>query len=219
MSEILATPRTPRPEARYPAAPLLRAVDQYVRRQGGGLQRVLGAAIMRVRYRAILDGTVTPYMVAQLCRVISQDPERFLVNGRKESAPRRRSNLRSGQSRVRLPAGPLLAPLDRLIDRGGWCRLDEQSDRGKNITELLGENGSKAYYRARAEGSATLHTIEAFCDRLGWHPYELYGDAYDKAAFEGLPDDFDPWNEPAAKRRKPSKPSKPRPAASQRAAA
>ena len=51
----------------------------------------------------------------------------------------------------------------------------------------------RAYERAQREGSLTLRRVERFCDRFGWHPRELYGDAYDAAALAGCPADFDPW--------------------------
>jgi hypothetical protein len=99
----------------------------------------------------------------------------------------------SGQSRVRLPAAPLLARVEKRLNRPGWCRLDERAERSDTLQEVLGDVLWRAYYRAKTEDTATLLTIEAFCDRFGWHPYELYGNAYEQAAFKGLPDDFDPW--------------------------
>ena len=39
-----------------------------------------------------------------------------------------------------------------------------------------------------------LRTAERLCDAFGWHPRELYGDAYDRAALAGCPPDYDPWH-------------------------
>jgi hypothetical protein len=41
----------------------------------------------------------------------------------------------------------------------------------------------RALRRARQSGQLTLVAVEGFCDQLGLHPRELYGDAYDRAAF------------------------------------
>ena len=72
---------------------------------------------------------------------------------------------------LRLPAAPLLAAVDQAAH-----------DRRTSVSDLLGKSGQKAYARARAAGTATLAQVEAVCDRLGCHPYELYGPAYQRLA-------------------------------------
>ena len=72
---------------------------------------------------------------------------------------------------LRLPAAPLLAAVDQAAH-----------DRRTSVSDLLGNSGQKAYARARAAGTATLAQVEAVCDRLGCHPYELYGPAYQRLA-------------------------------------
>jgi len=72
---------------------------------------------------------------------------------------------------LRLPAAPLLAAVGQAAH-----------DRRTSVSDLLGKSGQKAYARARAAGTATLAQVEAVCDRLGCHPYELYGSAYQRLA-------------------------------------
>lgn len=88
----------------------------------------------------------------------------------------------------RLPAAPLLAaveqhPAVRARWRGWKTRLRRQA----------GKAGVRAYQQAARDGWATLRTVERLCDAFGWHPRELYGDAYDRAALAGHRPDFDPW--------------------------
>jgi hypothetical protein len=78
---------------------------------------------------------------------------------------------------LRLPAAPLLAAVDQATH-----------DRRTSVTDLLGKSGQKVYARARSAGAATLAQVEAVCDRLGCHPYELYGAAYQRLALSGLTD-------------------------------
>ena len=89
-------------------------------------------------------------------------------------------------SATRLPAGPLLAAVDAAVGRPrpGWTT---------RLRWAVGESGMRAYERAQRVGSVTLREVERVCDRMGWHPRELYGDAYDAAAFAGRPAGFDPW--------------------------
>jgi hypothetical protein len=89
----------------------------------------------------------------------------------------------------RLPAGPLLAAVERHPaigkPRRGWTtRLRRQ----------VGKGGAEAYHRAARDGWVSLTVLEHLCDRFGWHPRELYDDAYDRAAFAGRGPDFDPWH-------------------------
>jgi len=82
---------------------------------------------------------------------------------------------------LRLPAGPLLAAV-------------EQAVRGRETTlvGLLGRAGQRAYYRARRAGTLSLRQAEDLCDRLGCHPFELYGQAYQRLALASIPGPLDP---------------------------
>jgi hypothetical protein len=77
---------------------------------------------------------------------------------------------------LRLPAGPLVAAVDQAAH-----------DRSVSVNDLLGNSGQKSYARVRSAGSATLAQVEAVCDRLGCHPYELYGPAYQVLALTSVP--------------------------------
>ena len=72
---------------------------------------------------------------------------------------------------LRLPAAPLLAAVDQAAH-----------DRRTSVSDVLGKSGQKAYARARAVRKVTLAQVETVCDRLGCHPYELYGPAYQRLA-------------------------------------
>jgi hypothetical protein len=109
----------------------------------------------------------------------------------------RRTSQPQGQSRLRLPAPPLLAAIEERIQVRAWVIDERIPSRAESLQEALGLSLSRAYYRAVAEGSLTVQAVEKFCDLFEWHPRELYGDAYDRAAFAGLPADFDPWGDPA----------------------
>ena len=88
----------------------------------------------------------------------------------------------------RLPAAPILEAVGRHRaigkPRRGWT---------ERLKRYAGVPGLRAYQRAQREGSVTLRELERLCDLFGWHPRELYGDAYDAAVFAGCPADFDPW--------------------------
>ncbi len=91
--------------------------------------------------------------------------------------------------RRRLPAGPLLAAIERhpaiRKPERGW---------GKRLRRHVGKHAASVYRDAAAgDGWVTLRAAERLCDAFGWHPRELYGDAYDRAAFAGRRPDFDPW--------------------------
>jgi hypothetical protein len=88
----------------------------------------------------------------------------------------------------RLPAGPLLAAIERhpavrKPQRGWKARLRRHAGKG----------GAASYRQAVQDGQVSLTALERLCDAFGWHPRELYGDAYDHAAFAGRSPDFDPW--------------------------
>jgi hypothetical protein len=82
---------------------------------------------------------------------------------------------------LRLPAGQLLAAVDQAAHR-----------RGTTPRALLDPTGYQAYARARRAGTVTLHQAEATCDRLGCHPYELYGAAYQRLALSSVPGPLEP---------------------------
>ena len=75
----------------------------------------------------------------------------------------------------RLPAGPLLAAIER------------------HPAIRKPQRGAEAYRQAARDGLVSLTALERLCDAFGWHPRELYGDAYDQAAFAGRSARFDPW--------------------------
>jgi hypothetical protein len=82
---------------------------------------------------------------------------------------------------LRLPAGPLLAAVDHAA-------------RGRDTapSSLLGNTGYHAYTRARQAGTVTLRQVEDLCDRLGCHPFELYGPAYQRLALAAAPGPLEP---------------------------
>jgi len=71
-----------------------------------------------------------------------------------------------------LPAAPLLDVVSSYASR-----------RQLGLVALFGEAGRRTLERGRQSGAMTLVAVEAFCDQLGLHPRQLYGDAYDRAAF------------------------------------
>jgi len=89
----------------------------------------------------------------------------------------------------RLPAGPLLAAIDRhpavRKPESGW---------EKRLRLRAGKAAASVYRdTAAGDGWVTLRAVERLCDAFGWHPRQVYGDAYDHAAFAGRPPNFDPW--------------------------
>ncbi|SRR6266511_1375116 len=74
--------------------------------------------------------------------------------------------------RQHLPAAPLLEAVSSYA-----------SGRQLGLLALFGEAGRRSLERGRQCGELTLVAVEDFCDQLGLHPRELYGDAYDRAAF------------------------------------
>jgi hypothetical protein len=71
-----------------------------------------------------------------------------------------------------LPAEPLLAAVSSYATR-----------RQLSLNLLFDQAARQALQRARRSGVVTLVVVERFCDELGLHPREMYGDAYDRAAF------------------------------------
>ena len=82
---------------------------------------------------------------------------------------------------LRLPAGPLLAAVDQAAH-----------GRGRSPQRLLGSAGHAAYRRVRRAGTASLRQVEDLCDRLGCHPFELYGAAYQRLALASIPGPLTP---------------------------
>jgi hypothetical protein len=82
---------------------------------------------------------------------------------------------------LRLPAGPLLAAVHEAV-----C------GRGRSLERLLGNAGHTTYRRVRQAGTASLPQVEELCDRLGCHPYELYGQAYQRLALAAVPGPLTP---------------------------
>jgi hypothetical protein len=82
---------------------------------------------------------------------------------------------------MRLPAGPLVAAVTEAGRR-----------RQRGLRQVLGSAGHAAYRRVRRTGTASLRQVEDLCDRLGCHPYELYGQAYQRLALAGVPGPFTP---------------------------
>ena len=74
-----------------------------------------------------------------------------------------------------LPAAPLLDVVSSYAAK-----------RQLGLIALFGDAGCRSLERGRQSGELTLAAIEDFCDQLGLHPRELYGDAYDRAAFTYL---------------------------------
>jgi hypothetical protein len=74
--------------------------------------------------------------------------------------------------RQRLPAEPLLRAVGSYATR-----------RQLSLELLFDRTAQRALYRGRQSGELTLNAIEKLCESLGLHPRELYGEAYDRAAF------------------------------------
>jgi hypothetical protein len=172
---------------RLDAAPLLAAIEQERRRRRVTLRRLLGPNELRNLMR-IRDGGVTAHVGAQLCDAIGRHPHDLWGTEAYEAARPAWGPGPDSHSTIHLPAAPLLAAIEEHPTIGkprrGWS---------ERLIERTGEGGLRAYERARRQGSLTLHAIEQFCDLLGWHPREVYGDAYDAAALAGCPAGFDPW--------------------------
>jgi hypothetical protein len=93
----------------------------------------------------------------------------------------------AGPSKQRLPAAPLLEAIETRR-RGLEARFLPLFSEDKHDSALR-----RALERAREHGYVTLQAAELLCDEFGWHPYQLWGEAYEAAAFAGYPEDFDPW--------------------------
>jgi hypothetical protein len=88
---------------------------------------------------------------------------------------------RRNPAATRLPAGPLVDAV-----------TEAARTRQRGLRRLLGSAGHACYRRARRTGTASLRQVEDLCDRLGCHPYELYGHAYQRLALAEVPGPLTP---------------------------
>lgn len=187
---------------RLPAPPLLEAVDAYRQRCGVSSVRALGSDGHKRCWRAKVEGTVSPLVAERLCEVIGVDPRQVYGAAWWDAATRRRTKTRGGRLRdARKP--PLDAVLlveavearVRRVTEGLMPLTDRRAAHAEAVRQVFGEDAAllKAYQRGRARGCVTLEAAELLCDAFGWHPYQIWGDAYDAAAFAGKPADFNPW--------------------------
>jgi hypothetical protein len=181
---------------RLPAAPLVSALHWARVTRGVTWGQLLSSWQLRAYYLAKAEGEVTPYMVRQLCAAIGQDPDELYADGlprvSAEPAPEACPADRC------LPAAPLVEAVEARLRRiaAGLAPLtDPGAARGEAVRAVFGtaEAIKRAFYRARRGGWLTLECAEQLCDYFGWHPYQLWGDAYDAAALAGTAEDFNPW--------------------------
>jgi hypothetical protein len=169
--------------ARLPAAPLLEAIEEARRARDTSLRKLLGANRLRTLWNIQAEGTVTAHTGAKLCASIGRQPHALWGAAYEATRPAPKPD---GHANIHLPAAPLLKAVEER------CR-----GRGTTLRQLLGEPGKtpqrEAYRRARRAGWLTVRAAEELCDFFGWHPRELWGDAYDAAALDGCPANFDPW--------------------------
>jgi hypothetical protein len=146
----------------------------------------LGSAGLRAYWLARTEGTLTIRSAAQLCARLGLEPAALYGPAWPAHQP---AIPPAAEDRARwrlLPAGPVLEALESYCRRRG---ISEQMALGGEHSALR-----RKVERARAAGTVTLQAAEALCDRIGVHPYELWQNAYDAAALEGLPEDFDVWS-------------------------
>jgi hypothetical protein len=178
-----------RPAPRLPAGPLLAAVEAERAARGAGVRTLLKGWELRAYLLAKAEGSVTAYMAARLCRAISRHAEEVYGTAYEEAMARSlgpRPAPSAGPSRQHLPAAPLLEAIEvrrRRLEARLLPLFDEDAT----------DQQRRAYERACQRGWVRLEAAELLCDAFGWHPYQIWGDAYDQAAFAGKPADFDPW--------------------------
>jgi hypothetical protein len=187
---------------RLPSAPLVAALHQARVTRGVAWDRLLSAWQLRAYYLAKAEGEVTSYMVRQLCAAIGRDPREVYGSGLPEEAAAVPVSVVVVADQ-RLPSLPLVEAIEARVRRvvAGLVPLtDRRTARGEAVREVFGEAGAllRAFQRARRCGWVTLEAAEALCDAFGWHPRELWGEAYDAAALAGCEPDFDPWEGMAA---------------------
>jgi hypothetical protein len=71
-----------------------------------------------------------------------------------------------------LPAGPVLRAVGSYATR-----------RQLSLELLFDQAARRTLSRGRQSGELSLNAVEKLCEPIGLHPRELYGDAYDRAAF------------------------------------
>jgi hypothetical protein len=180
-----------RPAPRLPAGPLLEAVEAERQARGVGVRALLKGWELRAHLLAKAEGSVTAYMAARLCQVIGRHPEEVYGDAYEQVrlaslGPRSQPAPSAGPSRQHLPAAPLLEAIEvrrRRLEARLLPLFDEDAT----------DQQRRAYERACQRGWVRLEAAELLCDAFGWHPYQIWGDAYDAAAFAGKPADFDPW--------------------------
>ncbi len=180
-----ATTPTPSPP-RLPAGPLVAAITAELHQRQTSTSRLLGGSCVRAYSKVRAAGTVTAHVAARLCARIGRDPRSVYGDAYDRALPQPPQQQRPCGHRVArrsLPAGPLVDAIDTR------CR-----ERAITHIHLLADEAQyRAYLRARQRGTVALLVVERFCDALGWHPRELYQDAWDAVAFADCPAGDDPW--------------------------
>jgi hypothetical protein len=194
---VTAVAKVGRRVPRLPSAPLVAALHQARITRGVTWDRMLSAWQLRAYYLAKAEGEVTPYMVRQLCAAIGRDPREVYRSGLPEEAAAVPDWV-AVVADQRLPSTPLVEAIEARVRRvvAGLVPLtDRRTARGEAVRAVFGEAGAllKAFQRARRCGWVTLGAAEALCDHFGWHPYQLWGEAYDAATMAGVPAGFDVW--------------------------
>jgi len=182
-------------QPRLPAAPLLEVIRAERAARSIGVHRLLAPTQLRAYKLAKAEGSLTTYQAARLCAAINRCPRE--VYGAAYAAAISQVEVASPAFQ-RLPAKPLVAAIEARLRRHteGLMPLTEPGPAHiEAVREVFGDDQGllKAFQRARQRGWLLLRAAEQLCDHFGWHPRELWGDAYDAAALAGLPEDFDPW--------------------------
>jgi hypothetical protein len=137
-------------------------------------------------------------MAGRLCAAVNRCPRE--VYGDAWQEPDHQAHLRrpAGPLQSRLESGPLVDAIEVRLQRLAERLMpltDPGPARGEALRAAFGEDETlkRAFYRARQRGWVLLETAERFCDAFGWHPRQIWGEDYDRAAFAGCEADFDPW--------------------------
>jgi hypothetical protein len=186
---------------RLPAAPLLEAIAAQCASRGVSHSRVLGPTGMTCHGRVRAKGIVAASVARRLCDLAGLNPREVYGDAWRE--PTVRHSYGERRPAVYRPNLHLdAAPLVELIE----SRLRRYTERlevlpgpvppyAEAVGMVFGEHQAllRAFQRTRERGWVILPTAEKFCDYFGWHPYQLWGDAYDAAALAGTAEDFNPW--------------------------
>jgi hypothetical protein len=182
-----------RPIRRVPAGPLIRAAEETAAARGVVVRKLFGPTDLRAYRVAKAQGTLTVPMARRLCRALRC--RQADVYGSALRPRRRRPKRRVPQPfEMRLDATPLVDAIDgriRTIIRGLGPMTDPTTARREALYRVFGGDGTlkRAYFRARESPVITLAAAERLCDALEWHPREIWGDTYDRAAFGHGPTD------------------------------